>query len=302
MAAVEAQAKKSMALLARPLNIDLQKTPILCWQWRIDAVIASADMTQKSGDDYAARVYLSFAIPAGPTAFGTGKPETGARDFRPSGAGRRPELRLGQQAPIGAVQDNAYTDRARLFVLRSGNGEAGAWVQEQRNVPPDLRAPYGEDEAKFAKLSGLAIATDTDNTGEEAHAGFADFRFVANAAECAEPTNAKPLKIVHACQHVAPSLSDHHPVLNEAGTIVHALDVLQEFRKQGAELIVVDGGSTDNYARAGCGTGRSVGALAERARLPDERRRRDCTGRGACSFCMPTRNCRRRHCSAFAQR
>lgn len=43
-----------------------------------------------------------------------------------------------------------------------------------------------------------------------------------------------------------PSLSIIIPVLNEAGTIVHALDVLQEFRKQGAELIVVDGGSTDN--------------------------------------------------------
>lgn len=195
VAAVEAQAKKSMALLARPLNIDLQKTPILCWKWRIDAVIASADMTQKSGDDYTARVYLSFAIPPDQLAFGTRmKLKLGRAIF----GHQVPDAALNyvwdNKHPIGAVQDSAYTDRARLFVLRSGNGEAGAWVQEQRNVPQDLRRAFGEDEAKFAKLSGLAIATDTDNTGEEAHAGFADFRFVANAAECAEPTNAKPSK------------------------------------------------------------------------------------------------------------
>ena len=41
VAAVEAKASKSMALFGRPLEIDLQKTPFLCWQWRIDAPVAS---------------------------------------------------------------------------------------------------------------------------------------------------------------------------------------------------------------------------------------------------------------------
>ena len=36
-------------------------------------------------------------------------------------------------------------------------------------------------------MSGLAIASDTDNTGEKAHAGFADFRFVENEAACPAP-------------------------------------------------------------------------------------------------------------------
>ena len=44
----------------------------------------------------------------------------------------------------------------------------------------------------------------------------------------------------------SPSLSIIIPVLNETSTIVHALDVLQDLRREGAELIVVDGGSTDN--------------------------------------------------------
>ncbi|MEX2352697.1 MAG: DUF3047 domain-containing protein, partial [Gammaproteobacteria bacterium] len=63
VAAVEAVAEAGMALLARPLETDLQQTPVLCWRWRIDAPVASADMSRKSGDDYAARVYVSFQLP-----------------------------------------------------------------------------------------------------------------------------------------------------------------------------------------------------------------------------------------------
>ena len=54
--AVEASATASMALLARPLEIDLQKTPVLCWMWRVDAVLQQADLARKAGDDYAAQI------------------------------------------------------------------------------------------------------------------------------------------------------------------------------------------------------------------------------------------------------
>jgi len=45
-----------------------------------------------------------------------------------------------------------------------------------------------------------------------------------------------------------PALSIIIPVLNEANGIVQVLERLQEFRRQGAEVIVVDGGSTDGTA------------------------------------------------------
>ncbi len=48
---------------------------------------------------------------------------------------------------------------------------------------------------------------------------------------------------------IAPSnLSIIIPVLNEAKGIVEVLERLQDFRKEGAEVIVVDGGSTDGTA------------------------------------------------------
>ena len=71
-----------------------------------------------------------------------------------------------------------------MLVLRSGGDLAGRWVTERRNVLEDYRLAFAELGDAGGKLRGLAIASDTDNTGEEAHAGFADFRFVATAGEC----------------------------------------------------------------------------------------------------------------------
>lgn len=180
--AIEATASKSMALLGRPATVDLKKTPILCWQWRIDAPVASADMTRKSGDDYAARVYLTFAVPPEQLGFAT---RTKLRLARAIYGGQVPDAALNyiwdNRHPIGTLQNNAYTDRARMLVLRSGAGQAGRWVQERRDVLADFHQAFGKI---GGELQGLAIASDTDNTGEEAHAGFADFRFVESEEAC----------------------------------------------------------------------------------------------------------------------
>ena len=182
--AVEARADKSMALLGRPLEVDLEKTPILCWRWRIDAPVASADMTRKSGDDYAARVYLNFDVPADQLDFATRTKLAFGRtlygDHLPAAA---INYIWDNRHAVGTWQANVYTDRARMLVLRSGADDAGRWVTERRDVREDFRAAFGEISAR---LKSIALASDTDNTGETAHAGFADFRFVAQASECPE--------------------------------------------------------------------------------------------------------------------
>ncbi|PKO86342.1 MAG: hypothetical protein CVU18_15420 [Betaproteobacteria bacterium HGW-Betaproteobacteria-12] len=180
--AIEAQAKQSMALLARPLSADLQQTPILCWRWRIDAPVAAADMTKKSGDDYAARVYLSFAVPPEQLGLAT---RVKLRLARAIYGAQVPDAAINyvwdNRHPVGTLQDNAYTDRARMLVLRSGAAEAGRWVSERRDLAEDFRRAFGD---LAGRPNGLAIATDTDNTGGEAQAGFADFHLVGRDQPC----------------------------------------------------------------------------------------------------------------------
>jgi hypothetical protein len=182
VAAVEAHAEKSMALLARPVDIDLAKTPILCWRWRVDAPLKTADMTTKAGDDYAARVYLSFEVPPDTLGLGTRLALKLARAVRgPQVPDAAVNYVWDNKHPVGTWQANAYTDRARMLVLRTGAADAGRWVEERRDVAADFAKGFGHAPRR---LTGVAVASDTDNTGETAHAGFADFAFVERDAPC----------------------------------------------------------------------------------------------------------------------
>lgn len=183
--AIEALADASMALLGRPLAVDLDATPVLCWRWRVDAPLKSADMAHKSGDDYAARVYVAFALP------------DDAMDWRTRlklGLARRlfdtqvPDAALNyvwdNRYPVGTEQPNTYTERTHMRVLQSGASNAGQWIIERRNVLADAEQAFGQQGFK-ARL--LAVASDTDNTGEQARAGFADLHFVGADTQCNFP-------------------------------------------------------------------------------------------------------------------
>lgn len=180
--AIEARAEASMALLARPIEVDLSRTPVLCWRWRIDAPLRTADMRTKAGDDYAARVYITFAIRPDAMDLAT---RTKLRIGRALFGSQLPDAAINyvwdNRQPVGTRQPNAYTDRARMIVLRSGAAEAGAWVTERHDVLADARREFGDG---LAGARQLALASDTDNTGESALAGFADLHFVPADAPC----------------------------------------------------------------------------------------------------------------------
>ena len=180
--AVEGSADASMALLGRPVSIDLEKTPILCWQWRVDHVLKNADMRTKAGDDYAARLYLTFRIPEEQLGLGTRTKLALARSIY---GDKVPDAALNyvwdNHQPPETLMDNAYTDRTRMLVLRSGNQDAGRWVTERRDVRADFARAFKNIQGQ---LSGVAVAVDTDNTGEKAKAGFAAIHFVPAGQDC----------------------------------------------------------------------------------------------------------------------
>lgn len=182
VAAVEAVAKASMALLARPLTVDLARTPVLCWRWRVDAPLKIADMATKSGDDYAARVYVAFSLPTETMSFATRAKLRLARSLY---GDHVPDAAINyvwdNRYPVGTQRPNAYVEPTRMMVLRSGWQDARAWVRERRDVLRDATQAFGTDRVRPILL---ALAADTDDTGESAHSGFADLHFVARDAPC----------------------------------------------------------------------------------------------------------------------
>jgi hypothetical protein len=180
-AAVEVRSDSAMSLLARPLSVDLAATPVLCWRWRVDAPLASADMARRAGDDYAARLYVSLRIPESDQGLALRAQLGLARAiWGPEVPDAAINYVWDNRHPVGTERPNAYTDRAVMVVQRTGAVDAGRWVWERRDVRSDAARLFGPAAAPVQ----LAVTADTDNTGESARAGFADLHFVAAGAPC----------------------------------------------------------------------------------------------------------------------
>lgn len=149
---------------------------MLRWRWRVARSLPTGDETKKAGDDYAARVYVTFLYDpaeAGVTTkmkYGLVKKLYG--EYPPhSGISYIWANRL----PKGSAAPNPYTDRLRMIAVRSGDSEAGRWLGEERDLLKDYRALFGEAPPP---LAGIAIMSDTDNTGSQAEAWFADIELI----------------------------------------------------------------------------------------------------------------------------
>ncbi len=173
---IRADADGSMSGLIRRLRIDPVHTPMLRWRWRIVQPLKAADMTTKAGDDYAARLYVLFDYDPAKLDFGTRTKLALAKLLY---GVEVPAAALNyvwdNRYPVGTLRPNAYTDRARMVVVESGASRAGQWVTVTRDLGADFRAAFGEDPPAVV---AIAIATDTDNTGEQATAWYGTIRFL----------------------------------------------------------------------------------------------------------------------------
>ena len=61
-----------------------------------------------------------------------------------------------------------------MIVVESGEAKLNQWVNEERNIYEDYKKAFGEEPPM---ISGFAIMTDTDNTGESATAYYGDIVF-----------------------------------------------------------------------------------------------------------------------------
>lgn len=178
--ALRAEADASMSSVARNLDIDPATHPRLRWQWRVENLIAGSDLRSKDGDDFPARLYVLFDYDIGRLPF---LQRTKLRLARALYGGDLPVAALcyvwATREPAGTTAWNAYTDRVRMIVVESGSARLGRWVGFERDVARDFREAFGEEPPM---VNGIAIATDTDNTGERAVAWYGDMVFVPAGA------------------------------------------------------------------------------------------------------------------------
>jgi len=172
---VKAAAEASASGLTREIKINPKEYPIVQWRWRIMNILKKGDVHKKEGDDYPARIYITFEYdPSKLGFFEKAKYKTIKLLY-----GEYPPLAAinyiwESKAPVGTMVPNPYTDRVMMFVVESGAAKLNQWVNEERNVYEDYKKAFGEESPI---ISGVAIMTDTDNTGEYAIAYYGDIIF-----------------------------------------------------------------------------------------------------------------------------
>ncbi len=171
---VKAVSEASASGLTKEVKIDPREYPIVRWRWKVENLLKRSDVRRKDGDDYPARLYITFEYDPEKVGFSKKlKYKAGRALF-----GDIPIAALNYiwetATPAGTIIENAYTDFARMIVVESGPANVGQWMAEERNVYEDYRAAFGEDPPL---INGVAIMTDTDNTGERAIAYYGDITF-----------------------------------------------------------------------------------------------------------------------------
>ncbi len=172
---VRAVANASASGLIREIRIDPREYPIVHWRWKVDNLIQKGDVHRKEGDDYPARIYIAFEYDASKLGFFERVKFETAKLFY----GEYPPLGAinyiwESRAPKGTIVPNPFTDRVMMIVVESGPEKLNQWVTEERNVYEDYKQAFGEEPPM---ISGVAIMTDTDNTGESATAYYGDIVF-----------------------------------------------------------------------------------------------------------------------------
>tara|TARA_R100001143_G_scaffold63596_1_gene73235 strand:- start:14564 stop:15334 length:771 start_codon:yes stop_codon:yes gene_type:complete len=165
-----ASSDNSISSVTTPLTADPAVFQYLEWEWKIESVIESGDMTRKDGDDFTARVYVTFDYDKSNLGFGDRIKYAAYKAFTSFDIPLRSLNYIwANKAEIGATGENPFSSWVQYVVVQSGNELAGEWKIEKRNILEDYRMVYGEEPPP---ISGITIMTDSDNTGESTKAYF----------------------------------------------------------------------------------------------------------------------------------
>lgn len=150
------------------------QTPVLEWSWKVENVLVNGNAATRSGDDYAARVYVMFPYDnASLTPF-----QRIQNQFLKDLLGYYPPSAILNYVWANRVHArnpirNAYSSQGVMFFANSGTAHLGEWRTHRVNIVEDYRMVFHRDPpGSFT----LAIMGDSDNTHGKTEAFVRDIR------------------------------------------------------------------------------------------------------------------------------
>ncbi|HEY7387958.1 MAG TPA: DUF3047 domain-containing protein [Bryobacteraceae bacterium] len=140
--------------IERGLDVNLNQTPFLTWQWKVTQLPTGGDFRHNATDDQAAQVLVLFS------------------DHRVL------SYIWDSTAPQGfSDSDGAYwLVHVYAIVCESGPAQTGKWLTESRNVAADYRKAFGKP---APGIKGVRLQINSQHTGSAAESYFGEVAFRA---------------------------------------------------------------------------------------------------------------------------
>lgn len=138
--------------------------PVLKWRWKIENVYKKGDALSKEGDDYPVRIYVIFKYdPDKAGVFEKAKYKLAKMVYGKYPPHSSLNYIWANRKHSKTIIKNAFTKKAIMFVVETGDEKTGRWIEEEVDMLADYKKAFGEEPPAEASL---AVMNDSDNTGE----------------------------------------------------------------------------------------------------------------------------------------
>ncbi|MEJ7928813.1 DUF3047 domain-containing protein [Ramlibacter sp. AN1015] len=179
--ALVVRAAASASMLRHRVHVPPQALSTVRFSWFLPALIDAADLHERDADDSPLRIVLAFE--GDRSRFST----------RDAALSELAHALTGEPMPYATlmyVWSNASatdavvraprTDRIRSIVVESGAARLNRWIDYERDIRADFERAFGEAPGA---LVGVALLSDTDNTGAMAQAWYGPLSLSRRSAQ-----------------------------------------------------------------------------------------------------------------------
>lgn len=173
---LKVEASDSYGNLVHGVHIQPSPRAWLAWRWRVDSLVAEADISKRTGDDGAAKMCVSFNFDAANLPLGERTRLSIARSTTGEDVPTETLCYVwDNKLPRDTALVNAFTKRLRFIVIESGSERIGQWIAERRDLIADYRRVFGDESGgKVPEIISVSISADADNTHGHGLAYFED--------------------------------------------------------------------------------------------------------------------------------
>lgn len=161
--AIRVISDRSVSLLQRPVDVDIEAGPILTWRWRVDQAVPPTDLTRKGGDDRSLALFVTFPFrPGEASLFERMKRALAMMAVGEDAPGRVIAFVFGGDGRRGQVLESPYYgDAGATIIVRAADAPTGQWFEERVDLEAAYRQVFGS--APDAPTH-IAITADSDDT------------------------------------------------------------------------------------------------------------------------------------------